>query len=155
MEEDALADQIVEKMKEAALQHHRLVLVVASAGGGKSAALKEVQRRTGAPLIDVNEALSHAMVDLDGQQRAQEFPRLFTEVVNRAVGDAVILDETDLLFHPAVKEDPMKMLRMLSHTRTLVVAWSGSVQGDVLTHDRHGNVEQVYPTRDLLIACVE
>jgi len=153
--EEALADQIVEKMKEAEGLHHRLVLVVASAGGGKSAVLKEVQRRTGAALIDLSNALSHEMVDLDSAQRAQELPRLLAEVVNGAAGDAVILDSPELIFHPSIKEDPLKMLRTLSHSRTLVVAWSGAIEGDELTHTRWDQTDHRYPLRDLLVASVE
>ena len=55
---EPLADQIIQKLEEAAALYYRLILVVAPANSGKTAALREVKKRTGAPLINVNLEIS-------------------------------------------------------------------------------------------------
>ena len=66
---ESLADQIVQKINQAASLYYRLILVVAPAGAGKTAALQDVQDRTGAYLININLALSRQLLELTERQR--------------------------------------------------------------------------------------
>jgi hypothetical protein len=86
---EPLADQIMQKIKLAGEIYHRLMLVVAPADAGKTAALQEVKKRTGAPLINVNLELFRHMLDLTERQRALQLPRLLGEIVNEADSDIV------------------------------------------------------------------
>ena len=81
---EPLADQVVRKIKQANELYHRLMLVVAPSGAGKTTALKEVRKRVGALLINVNLDLSRLMLDLTERQRALQFPRLLREIINDA-----------------------------------------------------------------------
>ena len=58
-----LADQVMQRIDQAAALYNRLVLLVAPAGSGKTAALQDIQKRTAAPLINVSLALSRRMLD--------------------------------------------------------------------------------------------
>ena len=53
-------DQLLRLLPTAAELYHRLILVVAPGGGGKSAALRSVAARTGAPVVNLNLELSAA-----------------------------------------------------------------------------------------------
>ncbi len=46
----SLADQIIQKLEQAAGLYHRLIVVAAPAGAGKTTALQAVKERTGAPM---------------------------------------------------------------------------------------------------------
>ena len=81
---EPLADQVMRRIDQAAELYHRLVMLVAPAGAGKTAALRDVHQRRGAPLVNVNLEWSRRMLDLTERQRALQLPRLLSEVVSQA-----------------------------------------------------------------------
>ena len=108
---EPLADQIKRKLKAIGELYYRLVLVVGPAGAGKTAALRDVQERVGAPLINVNLDLSRQMLELTERQRALQLPRLLREITNSAVGEVVLFDNIEILFDVSLKQDPLRLLR--------------------------------------------
>lgn len=148
-----LADQIVRKMKQADGLYHRLMLVVAPAGAGKTTALRDVQERVGAPLINVNLGLSRRMLDLTERRRALQLPRLLREIINDAKVEAVLLDNIEILFDLSLKQDPLRLLQGLSRNKTLVAAWNGSIDGDHMIYAVPNHPEyRRCMVRDFLVA---
>ena len=149
---EPLADQVVRKISRAAELYHRLVILAAPAGAGKTAALRDVHERTGAPLVNVNLELSRRMLELTGRQRALQLPRLLSEIVNASGGDVVLLDNIELMFDMSLKQDPLRLLQGLSRNKTLVVTWNGPVNGGYLTYAMPEHPEyRRYIIRDLII----
>jgi hypothetical protein len=122
---DPLSDQIIAKIGQAVELYHRLILVIAPSGVGKTNALQEVQKRTSTPLINVNLELSRRMLDLTERQRALQLPRLLGDIVASASGEAVLLDNIEILFDPSLKQDPLRLLQGLSRNKTIIAAWNG------------------------------
>lgn len=149
---DSLADRVIKRIYEAAELYHRLVMLVAPAGAGKTAALQEVQGRIGAPLINVNLELSRCMLDLTERQRALQLPRLLGKIVGEAVSDVVLLDNVEILFDVSLKQDPLRLLQWLSRNKTVVAAWSGSIDGEYMVYATPDHPEyKRYPLRDFLV----
>jgi hypothetical protein len=149
---EPLADQVMRKTSRAAELYHRLVILAAPAGAGKTAALRDVHERTGAPLVNVNLELSRRMLELTGRQRALQLPRLLSEIVNASGGDVVLLDNIELMFDISLKQDPLRLLQGLSRNKTLVVVWNGPVNGGYLTYAMPEHPEyRRYIIRDLII----
>lgn len=152
---ESLADCIAGKIERVAGLYHRLAAVVAPAGGGKTAALREVSGRIGAPLVNVNLELSRRMRASSARRRAAQPPALLREIVRGvcAEGEIVLLDNIEMLFDPALGQDPLGLLRGLSRDRTVVAAWNGSAAGGFLTYAAPGHGEhRRYPLGDLQIA---
>lgn len=153
---EPLAGQVVRKIKQADELYHRLILVVAPAGAGKTPALKEVQKRVGAPMINVNLDLSSRMLDLTERQRALQLPRLLREIINNAEGDVVLLDNIEILFDMSLKQDPLRLLQGLSRNKTVVAAWNGSIDGDHMIYAVPDHPEyRRYMVRDFLVTSPE
>lgn len=153
---EPLADKIEQRMCQAAELYHRLVVLVAPAGAGKTAALQDVHERTNAPLLNVNLELSRRMLDLTERQRALQLPRLLSEVVNAAQTDVVLLDNIEVLFDVSLKQDPLRLLQGLSRNKTVVAAWSGSIDGEHMVYATPDHREyRRYPLRDFLVASLE
>jgi hypothetical protein len=149
---EPLADQVMRKTSRAAELYHRLVILAAPAGAGKTAALRDVHERTGAPLVNVNLELSRRMLELTGRQRALQLPRLLSEIVNASGGDVVLLDNIELMVYISLKQDPLRLLQGLSRNKTLVVTWNGPVNGGYLTYAMPEHPEyRRYIIRDLII----
>lgn len=149
---EPLADGVIRKIAQAAELYHRLVVLVAPAGAGKTAALRDVHERTGAPMLNVNLELSRQMLDLTERQRALQLPRLLSGILNAAQADVVLLDNIEVLFDVSLKQDPLRLLLGLSRNKTLVAAWSGHTNNQHLVYSMPDHPEyKRYPLRDFLV----
>lgn len=149
---EPLADRVLRRIGQAAELYYRLVMLVAPAGAGKTAALQDVHERTAAPLVNVNLELSRRMLDLTERQRALQLPRLLAEIVGASAADVVLLDNVDVLFDVSLKQDPLRLLQGLSRNKTVVAAWSGSIEGEHMVYATPDHAEyKRYPLRDFLV----
>ena len=149
---EPLADRVIKRIGQAAELYHRLVMLVAPAGAGKTAALQDVHERTAAPLVNVNLELSRRMLDLTERQRALQLPRLLAEIVGASATDVVLLDNVEVLFDVSLKQDPLRLLQGLSRNKTVVAAWSGSIDGEHMVYATPDHLEyKRYPLRDFLV----
>jgi hypothetical protein len=149
---EPLSDGVIRKIGQAAELYHRLVMLVAPAGAGKTAALQDVHERTAAPLININLELSRCMLDLTERQRALMLPRLLAEIVDASAADVVLLDNIEVLFDVSLKQDPLRLLQGLSRNKTVVAAWSGSVDREHMVYATPDHPEyRRYPLRDFLV----
>ena len=151
-----LADQIMEKIDQAAELYHRLILVIAPSGAGKTAALQDVRDRTGATLINVNLEVSRLMLEMTQRQRTLELPRLLQDISARSQGEVILFDNVEVLFDVELKQDPLRLLQGISRNKTVVCAWSGSVVNNILTYATPEHPEyKRYPVNDFLVARLE
>lgn len=149
---ESIADQVIKKIEGVGELYHRLVMLVAPAGAGKTAALQDVHERTMAPLVNVNLELSRRMLDLTERQRALQLPRLLAEIVGASAADLVLLDNVEVLFDVSLKQDPLRLLQGLSRNKTVVAAWSGSIDGEHMVYATPDHPEyKRYPLRDFLV----
>lgn len=147
-----LADKVIHSIDQAAQLYYRLVMLVAPAGAGKTAALQNVHERTAAPLVNINLELSRRMLDLTERQRALQLPRLLAEIVGASAADVVLLDNVEVLFDVSLKQDPLRLLQGLSRNKTIVVAWSGAIDGEHMLYATPDHPEyRRYLLRDFLI----
>ena len=149
---EPLADRVIRRIGQAAELYHRLVMLVAPAGAGKTAALQDVHERTAAPLVNVNLELSRRMLDLTERQRALQLPRLLAEIVGASAADVVLLDNVEVLFDVSLRQDPLRLLQGLSRNKTVVAAWSGTIDGEHMAYATPDHPEyKRYPLRDFLV----
>jgi hypothetical protein len=152
----SLADQIVEKIEQANELYYRLVMLVAPAGSGKTSALQEVHERTAAPLINVNLELSRRMLDLTERQRTLQLPILLSQIANADQTNVILLDNIEVLFDVALRQDPLRLLEGLSRNKTVVAAWSGAIDGGQMCYAKPDHHEyKRYSPRDFLVVNLE
>lgn len=151
-----LHEQVSDQIVHAESLYHRLVLIVAPAGAGKTSTLKEVAERTGAPLINVNLELSRRLLDLSERQRPRRIQRLLEQIVAESKSDVVLLDNIELLFDVGLQQDPLRLLRGLSRSRTVVTTWNGSMEDSYVCYAALGHPEhRRYSADGILIATAE
>ena len=136
-----LAEAVNERLAHAESLYHRLVLVVGGDGGGKTAALRDLAERTGAPLLNVGAELSRRLLDLPEWQRPIRVAPLLDQVAAETEGDVVLLDNIELLFDVALRQDPLRLLQGLSRSRTVVAAWNGSTEDGHILYAAPGHPE--------------
>jgi len=149
---EPLADRVIRRIGQTAELYHRLVMLVAPAGAGKTAVLQDVHERTSAPLVNVNLELSRRMLDLTERQRALQLPRILAEIVGASAADVILLDNVEVLFDVSLKQDPLRLLQGLSRNKTVVAAWSGSIDGEHMVYAMPDHPEyRRYSLRDFLV----
>jgi hypothetical protein len=130
----ALNLQILSSVEDARKLYLQLVLVVGPARSGKTSALRVLGERQGWPLVNVNRSLSERLLELTVRQRAQRVARILGEIAGERMGDVLLLDNTEMLFHPELRQDPLRLLQALARSRTVVATWRGHLEGNVLNY---------------------
>ena len=151
-----LSEAAVEKIGHAENLYHRLVLVVGPEGSGKTSALRDVAERIDAPLVNVGLELSRCLLDLTERQRRIRVPLLLGGIAAKTESTVVLLDNVELLFDTALRQDPLRLLQRLSRRRTVVATWNGSMEGDHIIYAEPGHPEyRRYPVDGFLVAGAE
>ena len=150
---EPLSDQVVRKIEQAHGLYNRLLLVVGPTAAGKTTALQDVRDRTGAPLFNVNLELSRQMLELTERQRNLQLPRLLRTIVSGGDDKTILLDNIEVIFDVALKQDPLRLLQGLSRNKTVVAAWNGAIVEGFLIYAAPAHQEyRRYPVRDFLVA---
>lgn len=127
--------------------------MVADSGSGKTRLLRQLSEELRFPLVNVNRELSRRLLDLTERQRTLRLPRLLHEIVDAAHADVMLLDNLEVLFDVALKQDPLRLLQGLSRGRTLVASWNGAHDGRYMTYATPEHPEyRRYPVQGFLAA---
>ena len=151
-----LSEALNEQIGHAEGLYHRLVLVVGGDGTGKTTALREISAWIGAPLINVGLELSRRLLELSKGQRPIRVPPLLEHIVTEPAGEIVLLDNTEILFDTTLRQDPLRLLKALSRSRTVVAAWNGSMEDNHVHYAVPGHPEhRRCPVDGVLVAVAE
>jgi len=137
----SLAEQVLSKIDHIYELYHRLMIISAPTGSGKTRALQEVHRQLKTPLINLNLEISRRMLDLTERQRAVQIPRLLGDMINTVKESIILIDNIEILFDVALKQDPLRLLQGLSRNHTIIVSWNGSIENGFLTYAVPGHPE--------------
>ena len=138
---DAVVERLLGQMAKVEDGYHRFLLVVGPVGGETPGVLRGAAERVGGRFVNVNLDLSRRLLesDLSAVQRARRLPEVLDDLLGQDT--PVFLSHTEILFDPAFQQDPLRLLRQLSRVRTVVAAWSGEVDGGLLTYAEPGHPE--------------
>lgn len=148
-------DKIKRSIQAAKGLYHRLVLLVGESGSGKTNVLRDIAKELGAPVINVNLALSGELLELTTKQRSLRLPGILNQVADQ-IQSPVILDNLEILFDKDLQQDPLRLLQSISRNRTLVASWNGSISSGRLLYAEPGHPEyRSYDTVDALIVSMD
>jgi hypothetical protein len=152
--EDAV-NQIRQRLSGIADIYNRLVVLVGPRGSGKTAVLRALGEHGKLPVINVGAEISRQLLDLTERQWVLQLPKLLEEAVSALPGELTLMDNTEVLFNPLLKQDPLRLLQGLSRDRTIVVSWLGAVDNGRLMYAAPEHPEfRRYPSDDLLVVCL-
>jgi ATPase family protein associated with various cellular activities (AAA) len=138
---NALADEIRDQLEGARNLYNRLVLVVGPAGCGKTKALRALCDANALPYVNLNLVLSQRLLEHTSKARPLRLRSALDDVLARAEGEVVVLDNIEVLFDPGLRQDPLRLLQLVSRNRTVVATWNGEVTGRTLTYAAAGHPE--------------
>ena len=118
--------------------------------------MRDVAERIDAPLINVGLDLSCRLLDLTERQRRIRTPLLLGGIAAKTEGTVVLLDNVELLFDTALRQDPLRLLQRLSRHRTVVATWNGSMEDGHIVYAVPDHREyRRYPVDGVLVANAE
>ena len=148
-------DKIKRSIQAAKGLYHRLVLLVGESGSGKTNVLRDIAEELGAPVINVNLALSGELLELTTKQRSLRLPGILNQVADQ-IQSPMVLDNLEILFDNDLQQDPLRLLQSISRNRTLVASWNGSISSGRLLYAEPGHPEyRSYDTVDALIVSMD
>ena len=109
--------------------YNRLVLVVGTSGTGKTSVLRTLGETENAPVLSVGAQISERLLGLTERQRVLQLPTILKDAVASLPLEMTLLDNTEVLFSPDLKQDPLRLLQRISRNRTVIASWLGSVTG--------------------------
>jgi hypothetical protein len=149
-------DQIRQRLAGISDLYNRLVLVVGPSGSGKTAVLRTMGKAESAPVLPLGAEVSRRLLDLTERQRVLQLPAILEEAVAGLPPERTLLDNTEILFSPVLKQDPLRLLQRISRNRTVIASWLGSVSGGHLIYAAPDHPEfRRYPTEDLLLVTLD
>ena len=153
---DNTIDNIIQKIKQVSDLYYRLIIVVSPSGSGKTDILKNIHDRLEIPIINVNLRLSKQMLELSERQRILQLIKMLDEIIDENKEEVALLDNIEMLFDVALKQDPLRLLQNLSRKKTIITTWNGEVENDHLIYAEPDHPEyRRYSTNNLTIICPE
>lgn len=147
-----LVKQIQRNIDQVQELFYRLILLVHFPDKGETFDLNRLAELANMSFVNVNLALSRRMLPLTARQRALRAGSLLDDIIADAAGEHVLLGHINLLFDPALRQDPLRLLQNLSRRKTIVAVWDGQVQDNYLTYAEPDHPEyRRYPTRELVL----
>ena len=123
---------------------------------GKTQALWALSTKLGWPILNLNLALSERLLDLTVKQRALRVASAADDLLNERPATPILIDRIEMLFHPDLKQDPLRLFQVLSRNRILVVSWPGTYLERVLTYaePEHPEYRRYHAPEALIITTV-
>jgi hypothetical protein len=107
------------------------------------------------PVVDIGAEGSAALLDLPAPQRQRNARTVVTSLIAAQAPGPLICSEIDLLFLPALRLDPLSLLRHISRRVPLLTFWPGSYTHDVLTYAVAGHSHhRRWSHPDLAAGCI-
>jgi hypothetical protein len=136
-----LSETIRSHLERADTLYHRLILVVGVAGSGKTSALRDLCDASGFTYVNLNLALSQRLLEHASKARPLRLRAALDDVMAKTEGVVVVLDNIEILFDPGLKQDPLRLLQLVSRNRTVVASWNGEATARTLTYAAVGHPE--------------
>ena len=148
-------ERIKQSLQTAEGLYHRLVLLVGETGSGKTKDLREFAGEIGTEVININLLLSAELLGLSEKQRLLHLPEILDKIVEKKKA-AVVLDNIEILFDQRLKQDPLKLLQLMSRNRSVIAAWNGKIEQQRLTYAETGHHEyRQYDAKELLLVSMD
>lgn len=99
--------------------------------------------------VNLSKVLARKLVSLSIRERVR---RLEAEVdkIAHDCGSSVWLSKLDVLFEPALDNDPMRLLKGIAKSKTVVAIWPGEITETSVVYSKPGKPDyKTYPLKEL------
>lgn len=125
----AFQQELEDTIRHAVSRRHRLVLVIGEAGSGKTAFLQSIAAAHGMQFLRLGEPLGIRLLEASPRTRPLEIEKTIRELVD-GTGPGSAMDNTDILFDPALRCDPLRLACSISQNSLVLFSMTGRIEGN-------------------------
>ncbi len=130
---EPIIEDLLNFIARAPARFYRLALLVGPLGSGKTPLIKKLAECLGSSIVNVNLQLSRELLAFSPRSRPFQVTPILADLVESS-SEPTLLDNIEILFDPALKLDPLRLLENLSRNRTVIASWQGSMIGGRLVY---------------------
>jgi len=138
---DSDMEKIESAISKAGSSYRKLLLLAGKSGTGKTRLLRHISQEMDIPLINLGLSLSQQLLSLTVRQRKLKVSDLIEDVLDEQDAARIGVDNTEIIFEPSLKINPVGLLKNISRNRLIIWIWNGNVEGDHLTYACRGHPE--------------
>lgn len=136
---DSLLVQLGEKMDQARSQHHRLIFLLYTEE--KKQQLIELLKQLEVVHMNFSLLLSERLKEYPVNKRPIKVGRIVSEIVHQTDSETLCFDQIELIFHPDLQQDPLRLFESVSRNKTIFICWPGEYDGNALSYAQPGHPE--------------
>jgi hypothetical protein len=146
------AEQYDAALAQTACNYYKLLMVVGAPGSGKTAFLRSISEKCQIPLLNLGLELSKKLLSLTVTERRLKASDVIADLLDACGSARLAVDNTEIMFDPALMLNPLGLLQSISRTRLLVWSWNGEVQEGHVTYayPRHAEYNRT-PTAEMTL----
>jgi ATP-dependent helicase/nuclease subunit A len=84
--------------------------------------------------VNLNLSLSTKLLKLTVYERQLYLQQILQRIISNEKGDALLLDNTEILFDTKLAQDPIRCLNSISRERIIIASWSGTYVNNKLSY---------------------
>ena len=121
--------------------YYKIIVVVGKSGSGKTNLLRRISEEFQLPLINLGLELSRRLLSLTIKQRKLMAAEIIEDILEEQGDLRLAIDNTEVIFNPDLKLNPLGLLKNISRNRMLVWTWNGEMDGNHLIYSHVGHPE--------------
>lgn len=126
--------QLLQTARELNFASNKLLVIVGTKGSGKTDLVRKVSAQLGWPVVNAGKEVSERLLSLTVRQRRLKAEEVVAGALDATSQRELCLDNTEVLFDPALAVDPVNLLLNLSRNRVLIMAWNGHLENGSLVY---------------------
>lgn len=119
---DDLGYKIKEELVNIRFRRHQLLIIC---GVNCNKIIQDITRELAIPCVNLSLKLSEELLEVPVTQRSRKVSQLVDKIVFDCSGEIVCFEHIELLFHPQLQQDPMRILENISRNKVILVSWNG------------------------------
>jgi hypothetical protein len=126
--------QLAETVRGLSFSSNRLLVLAGGPGSGKSLVLQRIATELGWPIMNIGRDVSERLLSLTRRQRRLKVEEIIGEVLDTTGHRQFCLDNTEILFDPALSLNPVNLFLSLSRNRVVIATWNGPLENGSLVY---------------------
>lgn len=99
--------------------------------------------------INLSRILAYKMIGLSQKERVKKVESLI-ECITEQCDSMIFLKKIDILFEPSLDNDPMRLLKGIAKSKTVVAIWPGEITETSVVYSKPGKPDyKTYPLKEL------
>lgn len=144
---DNFLTEVKVALDRAVYQSYKLILVTIPEDFRREIEVEILNNSIG--FVNLSKELARKLVSLSIRERVRRLEAEVDKIANDC-GSSVWLTKLDLLFEPALDNDPMRLLKGIAKSKAVVAIWPGEITETSVVYSKPGKPDyKNYPLKEL------